>query len=895
MDNARSDSAAGRTRQRRFDSIRVHLVGLALLAALPLAGLSIGRIMSDRAGAKAETNRESMRAARLVAARVDERIRSADALLVGLSAELSTEVSRRKHADSVLARTLRLSQGRYLNVFVTDSVGSLRGTARPVGAVDTARALSDRAYFRSARNTSGYVISEPMRGRLSPDSAWIVVLARALRGTDDRFHGVVGVSILLDSLADVVSTADLAGDPLVTIVDTLGLVIAQSVNAGSARAPVQRGQRRVVPVHNVDHVVIGRFPDSDGKTRVTGFARAATASWIVGVGMLQSATTAVARERLTDDLLIFSLSAALAVLVAFLLAQGIVVPLTRLTDDARALTRGVAGRRAVVTSGSHEIRELGEAFNQMADTVERRTSALADSERRYRLMFDSNPLPMWAWDAETQALLAVNEAAVEHYGYDRDTFLTMQILDVLHPSEHARFAASRLPFMESRQGTGVWKHRKADGGVIEMEVVTTSSRRLGRASWLSVGIDLTARRAAERALATSEERLRQSQKMEAIGAFAGGIAHDFNNLLTGMLGYCDLALSDMEPDAVPRADVEEIRGLALRGADLTRQILALSRKGVVQPAYLDPNSVVRGLDRLLRRVIGEHISLHTELTENVGAVFVDAAQLEQVLLNLAANARDAMPSGGNLRIVTRSLAPHDAQSLGVGADRDWLAISVHDTGSGMSDETRQRIFEPFFTTKERGKGTGLGLALAYGMMEQAGGVIRVESAEGVGSTFHLVLPRHAYRSPPATLEATSVATMRGSETILVAEDEDSVRAVVTATLASRGYNVLAAADGEGALLLAQQYPGRIDMLLTDVVMPGMNGRELAETMTCERPDVRVLFASGYTDDESLLQGIRTDELSFLQKPFSPADLVRRVRELLDMVGTADAAGSAGAG
>ncbi|MEO7520204.1 MAG: cache domain-containing protein, partial [Gemmatimonas sp.] len=431
----------------RLGGIRLHLVGLALIAALPLAGLSVGRILSDRAEANAETNLESMRAARLVAARVDERIRSADALLLGLSAELSMALSQRTHADSVLARTLRLSQGRYWNVFVTDSAGTLRGTARPVGAVDTVGALSDRAYFIKAREAKGYVVGEPMRGRLSPDSAWMVVLARPLRDARDAFRGVVGVSILLDSLADVVSTTDLSGDPLVTIVDTSGLVIAQSVNAASARSPVQRGQRRVVPVHALNHVVIGRFPDSDGKTRVTGFARAASASWIVGVGMLQSASTAAARNSLLNDVLIFFLSVALAMLVAFLLAQGIVVPLTRLTDDARALTRGIAGRRAIA-SGSSEIRELGEAFNQMADTVERRTAALADSERRYRLMFDSNPLPMWAWDADTQALLAVNEAAVEHYGYDRDTFLALQIVDLLHPSEHARFSASRLPFLE---------------------------------------------------------------------------------------------------------------------------------------------------------------------------------------------------------------------------------------------------------------------------------------------------------------------------------------------------------------------------------------------------------------------------------------------------------------
>jgi hypothetical protein len=863
---------AGRT----LGGIRLHLVGLALLVALPLASLSIVRIVSERAEQQVATEREAMRMARLVSARVDERIRTADALLLGLSAELSTDARRRAQIDSTLARTVRLSAGRYANVFVTDSSGMLLGSGRAlVGRLDTANALSDRSYFRAARTASGYVISEPVRSRLLPDSAWIVVLARSLQNGTDRFTGIVGLSILLDSLADVVSAADLSGGPLVSVVDSSGIVIARSSNA-----QIYRGQRRFRPAPRADTAAIGHFRDFEGRQRVTGYTYAATAPWMVSVGMLESETTAAARRRLLSDLLVFLLSAGVAVLVAYLMARQIVRPLTRLTDDARAITHGVAGQRAVA-DGPTEIRSLGEAFNQMAETIERRNVALADSERRYRLLFDSNPLPMWAWDADTKALLAVNEAAIEHYGYDRDRFLGLQITDLLDPSEHARFSASRLPFLESRQGAGVWKHRTADGTLIDMDVVTTSSRRLGRASWLSVGIDVTARRAAERALMASEEQLRQSQKMEAIGAFAGGIAHDFNNLLTGMLGYCDLALDAMEPAQASYADIEEIRGLALRGADLTRQILAVSRKQVVQPAYIDPNAVVRGLDRLLRRVIGEHITFLTELSPEIGSVYADAGQLEQVLLNLAANARDAMPDGGTLRIVTRPLGNCEVKAFGVSTEKSWLALSVHDTGTGMSPEVRERVFEPFFTTKERGKGTGLGLALAYGMMDQAGGVIRLDTAPGEGATFHLILPSHVRTVAVAAEETADVGSLRGTETILVAEDEDSVRAVTTAALASRGYNVLAAADGESALVLARQYPHTIDLLLTDVVMPGINGRELAELMICERADLRVLFVSGYTDDASLLHGIRTDELSFLQKPFSPVDLIRRVRSMLD--------------
>jgi PAS domain S-box-containing protein len=859
-----------------FGGIRLYLVGLALLVALPLAALSLLRIVTQREHARHMANEEAVRLARLVAARADERIRTADALLLGLSAELTPDPARRTRSDSVLARVLQVARGRYANVFLVDSTGTLTGSGRRMPAgLDTVGAVRDRSYFVRARTATSYVVGEPIRSRVANDSAWIVVLARPVRDGQGRFLGAVGVSILLDSLADVVSTANLPGRPLVTIFDSAGYVITRSIAADRYRGPPRFHVPRMP-----DSASVMRLKDFDGNMRVTGFTRVESAPWVANVGLLEEEAAAAMRDQLLDDLLLFGGAVGLALFVAYLISQRITRPLTRLTEDARALTRGVSGHRAVA-GGPREIRSLGEAFNQMADTVERRNAALADSERRYRLLFDSNPLPMWAWDAETRVLLAVNEAAIDKYGYDRDAFLRLEITDLLDPSERTRFDASRLPFSEARQGAGVWKHRTADGRTIEMEVVTTSSRRLGRASWLSVGIDVTARRAAERALAASEEQLRQSQKMEAIGAFAGGIAHDFNNLLTGMLGYCDLALGATEPAQESYADIEEIRTLALRGAELTRQILAVSRKQVVQPAYIDPNDVVRGLNRLLRRVIGEHITFQAILGEDIGSVYADAGQLEQVLLNLAANARDAMPKGGTLEIMTGILEPQVASGYGMSPDARWVAISVRDTGTGMSEEVRQRVFEPFFTTKERGKGTGLGLALAYAMMDQAGGAIRVESAPGQGATFHLLLPRHSRPAVRREDHATSVTELRGTETILVAEDEDSVRAVATAALASRGYNVLAAPDGESALALARQYPQRIDLLLTDVVMPGMNGRELAEAMTAERDDLRVLFASGYTDDASLLAGIHTDELSFLQKPFTPAELVRRVRSLLD--------------
>jgi len=579
-------------------------------------------------------------------------------------------------------------------------------------------------------------------------------------------------------------------------------------------------------------------------------------------------------------LLLFGAALIVSIALAMYFGTKIAKPVQTLIADAHALAVGVAGHRSRIRS-SDEIGSLATALNQMAETVERRNAALADSERRYRFLFDSNPLPMWAWDADTMLILAVNEAAVEKYGYDRDTFLSLRILDVVDHTEHVRFRQARLPFSETKQTAGTWLHRTASGRLLEMDVVTTSSRRLGRASWLSVGIDVTARREAERALGRSEEQLRQSQKMEAIGTFAGGISHDFSNLLTGMLGYCDLALAMMSANDPVRPDVSEIRALAVRGTDLAKQILTVSRKQIVQPTVLDPNAVIPGLDRLLRRIMGEHIDVATTLGGDLGTIRIDAAQLEQVMLSLASNARDAMPSGGTLRIATARVGDQDVQRFGLDARQEWIVIRVTDTGVGMTDVIREQIFEPFFTTKERGKGTGLGLPLAYGMIEQSGGEIRVDSAPGHGTTFHLLLPRLGERPTALTVEEDVPGVLTGEETVLLTEDEDSVRTVATAALERRGYRVLAAADGESAIAISRAFPGRIDLLVTDVVMPGMNGRELAEQLEQTRPGMRVLFVSGYTDDAVLLKGVSLDERTFLQKPFTSLELAKRVRVVLD--------------
>jgi PAS domain S-box-containing protein len=858
--------------------VGVYLVLLSLLVAVPLIAASAIRLALRGREAVRQAERDTERLARLAAEQLDEQVRLTDALLLGLSAQLVPTAARRAQNDSVLRAVFSASDGSLVNIFLLDPEGTVVGTSLPLRApLDTARAFADRPYLPLALQRRGAVVGGIARSAVRADSAWRVIVARAVRAPDGTPRGVVGASILADRLGTLPFGAARPTAPLVTVIDTSGTLVARSVDPD---AFVGRHRFDMAEIPR-DSTGVRRLAGLDGVERITGFAWTRLAPWVVAVEVHPDDALADWRRDLRGDLLILLVGVTVSAGVALGFGARFARPLGRLAEDARTFSRGLIGHRSR-PEGPREVREVASAFNQMAETVERRSAALSDSERRYRLLFESNPLPMWAWDAETLRILAVNDAAIAHYGHARDAFLGLRITDLLDPAEQARFEAARLPFSEARQRAGTWRHRTADGRTVEMDVITTSSVRLGRPSWLSVGIDVTARRDAERALARSEEQLRQAQKMEAIGAFAGGIAHDFNNLLTGILGYCDLALGDLPPEAPGRADVAEVRGLALRGAELTRQILAVSRRQVVRPTTLDVNATLRELERLLRRVIGEHIALETRLDPRVAAIRADAGQFEQVVLNLAANARDAMPSGGTLHIATRVVPPGEAATAGLDPARGWIAVTVRDTGVGMTEAVRQRAFEPFFTTKERGKGTGLGLALAYAAVDQAGGRVTLESAPGAGTTVQLCFPAEGAAAPePGDATMRDADTVAGTETVLLAEDEASVRAVSAAALERAGYTVLVAADGDAAATLADGYPAPIHLLVTDVVMPGRNGRELAEALRRQRPGLRTLFASGYTDDATLLAGIREDGTPFLQKPYSAEQLLRRVRAVLD--------------
>jgi PAS domain S-box-containing protein len=380
-----------------------------------------------------------------------------------------------------------------------------------------------------------------------------------------------------------------------------------------------------------------------------------------------------------------------------------------------------------------------------------------------------------------------------------------------------------------------------------------------------------------------EDQLRQSQKIETVGRLAGGIAHDFNNLLTVINGYSELLLHKVKDKSPLSGELEEIKLAGERAAALTRQLLAFSRRQVLQPKVLDLNEVISHMDMMLRRLIGEDVEFRTVSREDLWKVKADPGQIEQVVMNLVVNARDAMPGGGRLTIETSNVFLDEEYShvhppVQPGS---YVMLSVSDTGVGMDEKTASQVFEPFFTTKELGKGTGLGLSTVYGIVKQSGGFIWVYSEPGKGSTFKVYLPCTADRGVLPDKEGSPVEDLRGEKSVLVVEDEESIRRLATEILGRYGYAVFSAGDGEEALRIATSHEGEIDLLLTDVIMPGMGGPELFERIRQLRPGIKVLYVSGYTNDAIVHQGVLDPGIAFLQKPYSPTSLVRKVKDVLE--------------
>jgi len=477
---------------------------------------------------------------------------------------------------------------------------------------------------------------------------------------------------------------------------------------------------------------------------------------------------------------------------------------------------------------------------------------------------------------ENGHLVYVNEAACRHLGYSHDELMGLSVSDVATSPTREAWPDEWRRLREEGSRTFETSQRRKDGTDFPVEITVNHVQFEGTEYACIFGRDITSRR-------SLEAQLRQSQRMEAIGGLAGGVAHDFNNILGIIMGYSGLMGKDIGPDHPGRRRLEQIQRAADKGARLTRQLLAFSRKQIMQLRVLDLNAVVAEFDPMLRRVLGEDVDLVVVASEALGSVKADLAQVEQILMNLVVNARDAMPKGGHLRIETANMTfdenyvrRHPATQPG-----RFVMLAVSDTGIGMDAATQQRVFEPFFTTKAAGEGTGLGLATVYGIVKQSGGFIWVYSEVGLGTTFKIYLPRVDEAAEPVAAVAQPLPPRQGYETLLVVEDTESLREMFCDVLQQEGYAVLSAGNGEEALALARERKGPIHLLLTDVVMPKLGGADLARELSRLRPELRVLFMSGYTDGVVTKHGVGGKGFAVIEKPFTTERLTRAVRQALD--------------
>jgi PAS domain S-box-containing protein len=765
---------------------------------------------------------------------VEQGLKSADAILSAATGAGAV------NADEIDAELHRLVADRpYLTV-----IRVLDASGRAIYASDTGRRgldLSDRAYFIQRRDglKTGFQFGAPIRNRVS--AKWIIPATQTVRAANGDFAGVIVAGVDPLYFNRVWSLDEEIPDLTITLFRTDGVMLMRSPFDerlfGASYSSLSVFQRMQGGIH------AGNFESAsaiDGETRLFAFHQlAAYPELVLVVGQAMGQALGAWWR------------------IVWIVVAGWIVTTLAVGGLAVWLIRLWAARRA--------------------------------TQERYRLLFEANPYPMVVAEQGTMRYLAVNDAAVRQYGWSREEFLAMTSFDVRTPETvPALTAALDADVLRPGEIVPGHRHRKKDGTVIDVEIALRTIEFDGRPAVLSLSHDITERLRTERARDAAEEQLRQAQKMEAVGQLTGGIAHDFNNILTLILANAD-ALQEEEglaPEVVAR--LARIGKAVLRASELTRQLLAFSRKQTLRPQRTDINELVTNTGKLLRRALGEQVEIESVLADDLGIVNIDRAQLETALVNLCVNARDAMPSGGRLRIATRNatldedyVARHPGALAG-----DYVLLSVTDTGTGIPADVVDKVFEPFFTTKEVGKGTGLGLSMVYGFITQSNGYIMIDSEVGRGTTFCLFLPRSEGAKEEAAIQQRP-RLAGGTERILVVEDDREVRASVVQQLQSLGYVVLQAPDGTAAIASFEAAPRPYDLLLTDIVMPGaLSGNALADEVARRWPTTRIVFISGYAENAIARDGRLGAGALLLNKPFRKDDLAEIVRQALDRAGEA---------
>ncbi len=860
-------------------SLRARLLLIVLLASVPLVVITVGVQVRQRRAEDARQRETSTRAVHAIVAAQQRTFTQAQRLLVSLS-RLPQISEHRPTCPSILSE-LRTANPFLSNIAVADPSGALVCSAL---SVTTPVTTADEVWFERAVRERTFNVGGAQVGHLTHQ--YVFILAQPIV-EGDRVTSVLFAGFDLTWFDRLMDESDLPAGAVMTILDHDGTVAWRSED-------IDRWLGRPFLIGPVlDAVRQGRGaaetrgPDGIRRFYVFGsWGGAGPDQKYVLVGFLEPSFLA-AYSALAWNIGAFAGVVALIALGTHRTAEALVLrPVRRLLDMTDRVTDGDLNAH-VEPTGADEMVALSHSFNGMTKALEERgrdrdgaESALAEAQSRLVQILQTIPIGVVVVDPSGAPYL-VNRAARTICGTTalnvRSARQLCERLGLRDARTGAPFADARCPLERALAGELV--HVTAveimsDGRVVPLEVWAAPIFEAsgGVTNAIMVLHDLTEQQ-------ELEHQYRQAQKMEAVGRLAGGVAHDFNNLLTVILGYADMLLDDEGPAHAVRPEIQAIREAGDRARSLTQQLLAFSRKQVLQPQIVDLNEQVKTLARMLHRLLGEDVELALALSSEPVVVSVDPGQFGQIAMNLAVNARDAMPEGGTLAIETALVAVTDGLTLtpelGPG---DYVMVTFRDTGVGMDEATRARVFEPFFTTKERGKGTGLGMAMVYGIVSQSGGTITVQSRPGTGTTFRLYFPAARKAVVAASASALSAGD-GGSETLLVVEDHEEVRRFAVRVLEARGYGVISVDTPEAALQALADPSLTVDLLLTDVVLKGINGRRLAALVEEARPGIGVLYMSGYTENV-----LRSDDpsIAFLQKPFTPTQVAAAVRRVLDV-------------
>lgn len=856
---------------------------ITLIVALPAAGIIIYSGVKLREEAIQDARRETQQLAAGISAEQQGLVTAAQQLIIALAQLPDVRKHNTARVQPVLKDILAL-HAQYSNIFMADRSGLVWATAVPVKPPFI---ISDRRYFRNAlasgRLSSGEFIVSRATGRPSFN------LAYPQKNERGALSGTICVGFIPDSFMPVLERSKPPSGASYMLLDHKGFVMSSAID------PAQYVGRQLDPglfkrmQEGADADTLAGI-DIDGVERIITYRKLRLPGeespyMYIRAGIPVAVVLSGASKTLWYNLTVYTSFLVLAFFIASLIGKhSIADRVTLLEKASRDLADGDLQVRISDLVVGGELGNLGRTFDHMADQLALRERALIESEKNYREIFNASKDAIFVHDAKSGDIVEMNRTVEEMFGYSREELLHQTVQKISSGEPPYSYEEARQWIQKASQEghqSFEWASRRKNGELFWVEVVLSVTRIGGEGRVLAVLRDITDRKHAEEEKQKLQSQLLQSQKMESIGRLAGGVAHDFNNMLCVILGYVELIKARLPAHDPLLQDLQAIEKAACHSRDVTAQLLAFSRKQLIAPRPVNLNDIISHAKETLAPLIGEDIELRFYPGPGLWNIIFDPAQIEQILVNLAVNARDALPSGGTLTIKTANISLDEASCREQGGlmPGDYVQLEVGDNGLGMDTETLAHIFEPFFTTKSVGEGTGLGLATVYGIVEQNGGFIRVTSVPGAGTTFRVYVPK-GVEQERAPVQTAGTAVTSGTGTILLVEDDDMVSRMTAEMLKSVGYTVLIENDPVDALSLCEKKHLPIDLLITDVVMPNMNGKELRDRIKILRPDIKVLFMSGYTSDVIVHHGIAEEGVNFIQKPFSLNDFARKIQDIL---------------